>query len=54
LNCGTGSSPLKAEVKAFDRLQIVRERIQNMISLISAQGWRERFASFRIELVMYL
>jgi hypothetical protein len=26
LNCGIGSSSLKAEVKAFDRLQIVRDR----------------------------
>jgi hypothetical protein len=26
LNCGMGSSSLKAEVKALERLQIVRER----------------------------
>ena len=26
LNCGMGSSSLNAEVNAFDRLQIVRER----------------------------
>ena len=33
LNCGIGSSSLKADVKAFDRLQIVRDRNSSYLGL---------------------